>query len=104
MLLQFKNISLVLFHATAESVNCSVFWKNLERHFCNVTCTKNFVKRVENLPQHLSEKIIGDNSSITDIALNNGDLSISPRAVLKLSITVIALVQKGLSCSTLSGV
>ena len=37
---------------------------------------KNFVKHIENLPQHLSEKFIGDNLSITDIALRNWDLSI----------------------------
>ena len=29
---------------------------------------KNFVKRIKNLSQHLSEKFIGDNLSITDIA------------------------------------
>ena len=34
------------------------------------------VKRIENFPQHLSEKFIGDNLSITDIALKNGNLSI----------------------------
>ena len=59
----------VLFNATAESVNYSVFLKNLETHFCNLTCKKNFVKRIENLPQHLSEKLIGDNLSIINIAL-----------------------------------
>ena len=37
---------------------------------------KNFIKHIENLPQHLSEKFIGDNLSITDIALKNWDLSI----------------------------
>ena len=37
---------------------------------------KNFVKHIENLPQHLSEKFIGDSLSITDIALRNWDLSI----------------------------
>ena len=37
---------------------------------------KNFVKRIKNLSQHLSEKFIGDNLSITDIALKNWDLSI----------------------------
>ena len=37
---------------------------------------KNFVKHIENLPQHLSKKFMGDNSSITDIALRNGDLLI----------------------------
>ena len=37
---------------------------------------KNFVKHIENLSQRLSEKFIGDNLSITDIALRNWDLSI----------------------------
>ena len=37
---------------------------------------KNFVKHSENLPQHLPEKFIGDNLSITDIAWRNWDLSI----------------------------
>ena len=46
--------------------------KNLETHFCNVTCKKT----IENLPQHLSEKFIGNNWSITDIALKIWDLSI----------------------------
>ena len=32
---------------------------------------KNFVKRIENLPQHLSEKFIGDNLLIIDIAIKN---------------------------------
>ena len=53
-----------LFNAAAESVNCSFFLKNLEKHVCNLTC-------IEDLPQHLLEKFIGDNSSITDIALRN---------------------------------
>ena len=37
---------------------------------------KNFVKHIEKLLQHLSEKFIGDNLSITNIALRNLDLSI----------------------------
>ena len=32
---------------------------------------KNFAKHIKNLPQHLLEKLIGDNLSITDIALKN---------------------------------
>ena len=75
-LLQFKNISFCFDNATPESVNCSLFLKNLEKHFCNLTYKNNFVKHVENLPQHLSEKCVGDNSSITDIAFRNRDLSI----------------------------
>ena len=69
--LQFKKMPFVLFNATAESVNCSLFSKNLEKHFYNLNYKKNFVKRADNLPQHLSEKFIGDNLSITDIALRN---------------------------------
>ena len=38
---------------------------------CNLTCKKNFDKVIENSPQHLSEKFISDNLSITDIALKN---------------------------------
>ena len=59
---------LVLFDATAEFVNSSLFSKNLEKHFCNLAYEKNYVKHIENLPQHLSEKFIGDNLSITVIA------------------------------------
>ena len=61
----------VLFNAEAESVNCSFFFKNLEKHFGYLTYKKNFVKHLENLPQHLAEKFIGNNLSITDIALRN---------------------------------
>ena len=69
VLLQFKKFLFVLFNPTAKSVDCSLFLKNLEKHFCDLTYKKNnFVKHIENLPQHLSEKFIGDNSSITDIA------------------------------------
>ena len=66
-----KTSLFVLCNAAAEFVNCSVFLKILETHFCNVTCKKNFFKRIENLPQHLSKKFIGDNLSITGIALKN---------------------------------
>ena len=67
----FKKPLFVLLNATAKSVNCSFFLKNLEKRFCNLTYKKKFVNHIENLPQHLSEKFIGDNSSITDIALRN---------------------------------
>ena len=70
VLLQFKKFLFVLFNPTAESVNCSLFLKNLENHFCDLTYKKKkYIKHIENLPQHLSEKFIGDNLSITDIAL-----------------------------------
>ena len=64
-----KKSLLVLFNATAESVNYSVFWKKLQKRFSNLTFKKNFVKHIKNLPQHLSEKFIGDNLLSTDIAL-----------------------------------
>ena len=51
-------------------MNCSLL-KNLETHFGNATSKKYFVKIIENLSEHLSEKVIGDNSSITDIASKN---------------------------------
>ena len=66
-----KTSLFVLFNATAESVSSSLFLKNVETHFCNVICKKNFVKHIGNLPQHLSKKFIGYNLSITDIALKN---------------------------------
>ena len=54
-----------------ESVICSLFLKNLEKTFLQFDLrNKNFVKHIENL-QHLSEKFIDDNLSITDIALRN---------------------------------
>ena len=72
MLLQFKTSNAVAFNPTAESVKCSIFLKNLEKYFCELTYKeKNFVKHIESLPQHLLEKFIGGNLSITDIALRN---------------------------------
>ena len=67
----FKNYFFLWLNFTAESVNCSLL-KNLEKTFLQFDLqTKNFVKHIENLPQHLSEKFIGDNLSIIDIALRN---------------------------------
>ena len=40
LLLQFKKFLFVLFNPTAESVNCSLFLKNLEKHFCDLTNKK----------------------------------------------------------------
>ena len=71
VLLQFKKSLFVLFNAPAESLDCSLFLKNEEKHFCNLTYRKNFFRHIENLSQHSSEKFIGDNLSITDIALKN---------------------------------
>ena len=90
----FKKSIIVLFNATAESVNYSVFWKNLQKRFCNLTYTKNFVKRIENLPHHLLEKFIGNNLSITNITLKK--LRFIDYWYRPLSIIVIAVVQKGL--------
>ena len=75
VLLQYKKFLFVLFNPTAESVNCSLVLKNLEKHFCDLTHKKkNFIEHIENLLQHLSEKFISDNLSITDIVLKNWDL------------------------------
>ena len=84
-------------------MNCSLSLKNVKTHFCNVTCETSFVKTIENLPQRLSEKFIGDNLSITDIKkIEIYRLLVSSRAFLKLSVIVIALVVKGLSWPSLS--
>ena len=99
-----KTSLFVLFNATAEFVNFSLL-KNLETHFCYVTCKKNFIKRIKNLLQHLSEKFIDDNSLIADIALKNWDLSISGIAKGFSEVIVIIAsvpVQKGLSRPSLS--
>ena len=68
-----KNHFFVLFNFTAGSVNCSFFLKNLEKTLLqfDLQKKKNFVKHIENLPQHLSEKFIGNSLSIIDIALGN---------------------------------
>ena len=76
----FKKILLVLFNATAESVNCLPL-KNRRKSFRNSTYKKNLSNTLKiywksyllksYLPQHLLEKFIGDNLSITDIALSN---------------------------------
>ena len=44
------------------------FWKMLQNIFA-IWLTKNIVKHIENLQQHLLKKIIGNNLSITDIAV-----------------------------------
>ena len=61
VLLQAKTSLLVLFNATAESVNCFFFLEKSRNKFLQCDLQKNFVKRIENLSQHLSEKFIGDN-------------------------------------------
>ena len=68
----FKNYFFVWLNFTAESVNCSLFLKNAEKNILQFDLQKkNFVKHIENLPQHLSKKFIGDNLSIIDIAIRN---------------------------------
>ena len=92
----------------AESVNCSLFFEKSRKTLLLFDLQeKNCVKHIENFPQHLSEKFIRDNLSITDVSLQEIEiyrLSVSPRAFLKLSIIVIALVQKGLSCPSLPAI
>ena len=98
----FKKSLFVLFNATAKSVNCSIFSKNLEKHFSNLT----YKTHSKFTQQHLSKKFIGDNSSITDIALKNGDLSIigivqSCFEIIDYRYRLRLSVQKSLSCPLL---
>ena len=68
-----KNYFFVLFNFTAESVNCSLFLKNLKITFLQFDIqkktTSNTLKIYRNI--NLSEKFIGDNLLIADIALKN---------------------------------
>ena len=40
VLIQFKKSLFVLFNVSAQSVNYSLFFKNVEKHFCNMTSKK----------------------------------------------------------------
>ena len=62
VLLQFNKSLFVLYNATPESVNCSL--KSGKTFLQLDLQKKNFVKQIENFPQHLSEKFIGDDSSL----------------------------------------
>ena len=100
----FKKSLFVLFHATAEPVNHSVFWKNLQKHFCNLIYKKktssNTLKIYRNIyRKNLSVIIYRLPISLQEMEIYR--LSVSPRAFLKSSIIVIAVVQKGLSCPSL---
>ena len=65
--LQFKEISLFVLNATAESVDCSLFFffEKYSKTFLQFDSQKNIIQHIENLPQHLLKKIIGDNISIS---------------------------------------
>ena len=101
VLLQPKKLLYVSFNATSESVNCSLFLKNLDKYFRNSTYKNSFVKHMESLPLHLSEKFIGDNLSITPIVLTNSPIIGIAQSFLKISVIVIAFVENGLSCPLL---
>ena len=65
-----KKISILnLLNATAESVNCSLIMKKLEKHFCNLTYKEYFLRHIENLPQHLSAIIYRLTISLKLIAI-----------------------------------
>ena len=44
-----KKSFFVFFNATAESVNCSFFLKNLEKHFCNRKFTATIIGKIYRL-------------------------------------------------------
>ena len=68
----FKKSFFVLFNATAEPINHFVFWKNLQKHFCNLI----YKKKLGQTHWKFTATFIGDNLLIGDIALRNWDLSI----------------------------
>ena len=68
LVVTFKNYLFVWLNFTAESVNCSLFLKNLEKTFLQFDLQKkNFVKHIENLPQHLSAIIYRLSISLEEI-------------------------------------
>ena len=69
VLLTFKNIFFCFVYCRSSVLS---FLKKSRIRFLQFDLQKkNFVKHIENLPQHLSKKFINDNLSITDIGLNN---------------------------------
>ena len=101
----FKNYFFVWLNFTAESMNCFLFLKNLEKKIFAIRLTKkktlsNTLKIYRNIyRKNLSAIIYQLSISLPEIEIYR--LSVSPRTFLKLSIIVIALVQKGLSCPSL---
>ena len=98
VLLLFK-IFFVLFDATTESVNCSVLQKSIKTFL-----QFDLAKKLRLEYWKFTATFIGDDLSITDIALKNWDFSIIgiAQGFLKLSIIGIAMLQKGLSCPSLA--
>ena len=102
-LLQFKNISFCLISCHGRVREVLSFFEKSRNTFLQSDLQKHFVKHVKNLSQHLSEKFIGDNLSITDIALKHYDLSIIgiAQGFFEVIDYGFVLVQKGLSCPSL---
>ena len=73
ILLQFNKISLCCVSCHGRVRELLSFLEKPRKTFLqfHIGLQKNFVKLIENLPQHLSERFIGDNLSITDIAFRN---------------------------------
>ena len=71
VLLQFKKISLCFVSCHGRVRKLLSFLEKSRKTYLQLFTEQNFVQHIENLPQHLSEKFIGDNLSITDIALRN---------------------------------
>ena len=61
----------VLFDAAAESMNCSLFLKNLKKRFCNNDSQKKLRQAYRKFTVTFIGKFSGNNLSITDIALRN---------------------------------
>ena len=88
----FKKSHYVLFSAAADSVNCSLFLKNLEKRMCNKLQNKTSSDTLK-----IYRYIYRKNLSITDIKINR----YRPRLLGNYRFIVIALVQKSLSCPSL---
>ena len=67
----FKNYFFVWLNFAAESVNCSLFSKNVEKTFLQFDLQKKTSSNTSKIYRNIYQKITGDNLSIIDIALRN---------------------------------
>ena len=72
LVLIFKNYFFVWLNFTAESVNCSLFLKNLEKTFLQFDLQKKTLSNTLKIYRNVYQKnSISDNLSIIDIASRN---------------------------------
>ena len=98
----FKNYFFVWLNSTAESANCSLFLKNLEKIFLQFDLQKKTSSNTSKIHRNIYRKNLS--AIIYRYRFKKFrfiDYRYCPGLFLQLSIIVIALVQNGLSCPSL---